>query len=349
MPRYQLQPYLLRAYPKNAPGRTRPTTDYRAVGEPLIDDVAALFACARGVELHDPSDPDRSLLVQSVQRGERTLFCQISPGTRGLVSTLRLNGQTHERSVEDSEYPPVRYLAYFPPGGHAALLFTEKVGGSNAMGLVSRLLKATFCHYWPLYRMEIAPAMTRDVLRAWYEQAPLKGLVYKRPARGDRSGKLVDVNGEKVNISVSLKARRGRTLAWAQREAATSGDLLGFLSTRLGLNVDVLQGWEAGFEVQTSRGRRRQVWVTGAGPATMTFPVALRPDGSPAALDGRPDDEIFRSGCTRIMQDFAGQFDIPDDVDADCRWEPQEWHPGSPRDGWRPQWGEADAGDTGSP
>lgn len=337
MRNYQLVPYLVHVHMRASPSDIRPLNDIDGRRTKLIDVIAGILSAARGQTLRHPSDPNRYLEVTSVRRARRSIIAELSPGRGGIESELQLGTRRVKRRVRDVEWPPVRYLFYFPAGSHHSVLLAEKVGVSNGIGVVGPMLHNTFKSHDDARVLAIESAMTPDLLREWAEQNPINAMILRSPRRDEDDQRLMRIGGRPVRATIEVRPGRGQFLPW---RSVHDGELLGALSSELGLDVEGLEEWSTAVEVNTPTKSRRTIQLSGGGMASIAFPEVVDEDGYPIEQATRPSEEQFVTAAVRVMLDYAGHFGVPRNVAEHCQWEDGEWSDDAQTGRWTIDWGD---------
>jgi hypothetical protein len=344
---YQLVPYLISAAVRNNPTELRPIWDLDAKESSLHAAVSKISSGSRGKEFTDPDTATRKLELVSLRRGTDAIFSCWQPGRSGIEGTLRKpGGQVIARATTDTEFTPLRQVAFFGRGSFHAILLAERVGTAGAISLVSRLLRRTFAAKHPDLRMDIHPAITHEVLDKMVKEEPIKSLVFTRPRSNDPTGQGMLIHGQSVDIEVRMRASRRHSWTWESLPKNSEGvvtkeSLLGIVapflregeneSTAIAALLD--ERWDASVGVKFKNGAQRQVNVGSGHATTMSFPI-IPPDADTGLI--RPTDDQFRQACVDTLALFEGQYGIDTSVAVRCQWDAGEWD--DPDDPWEVTW-----------
>lgn len=338
MTTYQLVPYLVSVHIARKQDETRPLDDIAGGKEDLATELAGLLAAHKGglrVEAGVSQTPAQ-LQVDSVQVGQRTLYTVIAPGRSGVQSTIRrLSGETVDRNFADHELIGVRHVLFYPPNGHRAVLFAERVGNSGAITGLIRLVKAAWKTRFPETVISFEAAMSEQALAGTLAMQPIKQLVLTRPTAPNGS---LMIGGQSSTVTTAIRPPRGKK--WKAKDFSQTGDdstetVLsehGVLSAvapilRPGVDPDkaaqamIDEGWQVAVTLKLKGGTERTVNVGSTTAVTMSLQI-IEGENEP---DHRPDDAEIADASRKVISDgLLEPWDIHPTSASACTWSDDE-------------------------
>lgn len=348
MSTYQLVPYFV-SVKLHKSDETRPLDDLFAGGEQLSSELGGMLAACSGKLLVQPRVKNpRHVRVEWVGKpDERQLNIIVSPGRSGVESRIRNRaGAETPRSFTDVELMPLRHFLIYPTGGHRAVLFCERVGGSGAVTALSDLMKSMWRAKHSTSTLEIAPAMADAAMQAVIAERPIARLRLQRTQGPNGNLAIGQLDVEYV-LEVKPRKRGGD---WRLKNFRQDNPSIGILQemvpvlsptselSREEAAAQLLEdGWSVGVTLKMKGGTRRTVNVEDNTSISMSFPIV---EGE-VAPGNRPDDAAVLSACKSVIQDGLVEDWGLGKGSADlCQWTQVAWQdPG----GWKVGWDDVDS------
>ena len=353
---YQIVPYTVKVTVTGSPNDSIDLSDIDGSGLSFIEFVAHASSSYVGAPRRESEIAASSLEIDEVRVTDTTGVVVVSPGTRGIRSRIRQerNGTvaTVEVQEHDTTSTPLRHVFFIDKHAKMGLLLVERVGHAGAVTLLNKMLTETMRQMFSGRSLRIAPAMSREAMEAWAEDAKVKSVVLEHTQR---------TTGETTRKLKGLP--HGTVIAFrAPRRKFWKLDVFGGLDqiTQLGVLTDLVpelpgghdgdpakraeemleEGWRVSLAMSKS-GKVRKFAVETKSGVTLTFPA-----GEDEESLTRPEDDEFMEACQRALVELESMGDVHFPSAALCTWPPTTWDDGGA--GWKAVWGVSESKSSAS-
>lgn len=256
---------------------------------------------ASNVEAKQREDLERSWFFEEKDgSGEGSSRGYVHYGTYGFESNFvnnRTKKRNYRRKVDDVEEIPLFYEIWSPEHCDFGLAAFQSFQGRSCIGIVLHDLQSAFERENPGYRLGAKKLIPSDVNGSLYHSAPVKRLtlIKRNASRDDTDRYFAEVKPQKVDLEISLSARRALTLgnlANVSRSIRRGAD--GAL-VHDGISFD-----EAVAQVSIG-GRLRRVGVFGDNSEAGAIDIT---DSVDKGFDGHPTYKSLTKQSDLILMDF---------------------------------------------
>ncbi|MCM3614599.1 hypothetical protein M3672_09135 [Microbacterium enclense] len=329
---YQLAPYVVWIKPTRSQGDIRPLDDIDANGLTMRDLIARTLTGAMGNSYSLPKKPDVGFRVSDVRVGNRSLYFEVSAGSRGVESEIALPDEASgfSRTVNHVENVKFRHLVVFPKGGTHAVLLAERIGVGGVSSFVGRLLKDTIQENVPGSLFTMNALLSAAELR----QIPImvNSVSFEFPQHRDEQGRLSDVGAAAGKLNFRLKLTRARKLdgftkgkgkdtkidpelIYGVIDEALSQAGFGFRGRRLMQS----KGVKAKVGVELPSGNKRSFTLGEREGPALVYPLGTVKSADAADEERhKPGDDVLVSVARDIVTDVRGSYGVKRSTADDC-------------------------------